>query len=163
MNAFFLIFKYIWFIGVLVGVLNTLQVRYRVAKLIRGHPEWEEESRKVLKNYFLFYTLPPLFLGLFQLAGGYNNPFYILSSNVDAYVALSWCVLFLTWSVLFRWVFFHDGAQTIIKYRLMGPNMPASEPLIKAMLVLMLAAGICALVFGVATDIGGAASQIFAE
>jgi hypothetical protein len=141
--------------------LNAGLARSRLSSTLEQHPEWEAESQVFLRNYFLLLTIPPLFLGLLQFAGGYNNPFYIFSNDLNVYVVLSWCVLFLTWTRFFHWMVFQNGAQTLVKFREVGINMPRSESMVKVWVLLMLAAGVCALAVGAALDLGGTASQIF--
>lgn len=127
--------------------------RYRLSSTLKQHPEWEEEANEFLKGYLLISTVPALFLGMLQIAGGYNNPFYILSQDITVYTILSWCVLFITWTVVFHYVFFQDGARTIVKFRNIG-NIPGNETLVKVLVIVMLGAGVCALAFGVYYRIG---------
>lgn len=142
------VFKYFWFISAVIGVLNTYMGRYRLSSTLKQHPEWEEEANQFLKGYFLISTVPALFLGMLQIAGGYTNPFYIVSGDITVYTVLSWCVLLITWTVLFHYVFLQDGARTIVKFRNIG-NIPGNETLVKVMVIVSLVAGVCALAFGV--------------
>lgn len=153
MNPIEFFFRYFWFIAVVVEALNTVIRRYRLSSTLKQHPEWKEEANQFLKGYFLVLTVPILCLAMLQIAGGYTNPLYFISGDVNVYTVLSWCVLLITWTIVFHYVFFQDGARTIVKFRAIG-NIPASERLVKVMMVAILVAGVCLLAFGVAYGIG---------
>ncbi len=148
-DLFSIFFRYFWFIAAVVGALNMIIGRYRLSSTLKQHPEWEEEANQFLKGYFFISTVPVLFLAMLQLAGGYNNPLYIISGDINLYTVLSWCVLLITWTIVFHYVFFQDGARTLVKFRAIG-NIPANETYVKVMVVVMLVAGLCVLISGVA-------------
>lgn len=156
MNIFFLIMKYMWFIGVLFWGVNTLQAWLRMSRVLKEHPEWEGEAKAFLKGYFMFFAIPALLLGLLQLAGGYDNPFYVFARSLNIFVVLSWCIVFSTWVIIFHYVFLQDGARQLVKLNVLGGRMPASESLIKVIVIIMLVGALCALAFGVTYDIGSA-------
>lgn len=156
MNMLFFFMKYIWFIGALFWGINTLQIWFRMSQVLKEHPEWEGEARAFVKGYFLFFAIPSLLLGLLQLAGGYDSPFYVFTRDLNVYVVLSWCTVFSIWVMIFHYVFLQDGARQLVKLSILGGSMPASESLIKAMVIIMLASALCALAFGAAFNIGNA-------
>ncbi|MGC1122065.1 MAG: hypothetical protein WBA22_13325 [Candidatus Methanofastidiosia archaeon] len=152
------VYEYLWFLGVPVGVINVLWGKYRLSETLRRHPEWTEEANTFLKGYLLYMTVPFLFLGLLQLAGGYNNPFYVFMHDFSIYQVLAWTVLFFFWYRAFHYIFFQDGAKQLAKFHRIG-NIPSSETGVKILTILVLMAAIGALLTGYYFGIGDFLSQ----
>ncbi|MBU6996442.1 MAG: hypothetical protein HXS41_07585 [Theionarchaea archaeon] len=148
------IYEYMWVLFVLVGALNALYGKYRLRGTLREHPEWTEEANTFLKGYFLYMTVPFLFLMLLQFAGGYKNPFYMFLHTFSIYQILAWVVLFFFWYRLFHYVFFQGGAKQLAKFHRALGNIPPSEIGIKILTVILLTAAIGVFIIGYYWGIG---------
>ncbi|MBU7015785.1 MAG: hypothetical protein HXS52_06355 [Theionarchaea archaeon] len=152
------IFQYLWFLGVPVGAINVLWGKYRLSETLKEHPEWTEEANAFLKGYFLYMTVPFFLLGLFQYAGGYKDPFYVVMQDIGIYQVLAWITLFFFWYRAFHYIFFQDGAKQLVKFNRVG-NIPPSETLIKILTILTLFVAIFAFLMAYHLGIGDFLSQ----
>lgn len=155
--------RYIWFIGALLGILFSLQLRFRLSSKVKEHPEMAEESQKLLKGILMFFIIPSLLLGCLQGAGGFDDPFFVFLRDLNIYTILSWCIILGIWASLLHWIFRQDGARIIVMFRkeLPGAHIPESEAMVKVLAVLLVVCGVCALLSGIALDIGNVASSVF--
>ncbi len=142
-----LFFKYFWFLALFIGPLNYLMVRTRVQRIIKQRPELELDADKVLFGYLIFNTAPYVLLGLIQLTGGFDSPLFLYFAPLsNPFVFASVGVLFVWWGTTAYWIYFNNGAHTLINYQLSsGWN---SETLIKITWGLALLGGLFALFVG---------------
>jgi uncharacterized membrane protein len=153
------VFEYLWALCVPVSAFNVLYGKYRLSETLRQHPEWTEEANKFLKGYFLYMTVPFLFLALLQFAGGYKSPFYMFLHTLSIYQILAWVVLFFFWYRAFHYVFFQDGAKQLVKFHKILGNIPPSETGIKILTIIVLTAAIGAFLMGYYWGIGEILTQ----
>lgn len=151
-----IIFKYFWFLGGIIGVINGLTTRYKINQLTGKNPErYEvEEANKVMKGAFLSHTLPYFAIGILQLMGGFDSFFFIFSKDYNnTYLLLSWLVLAGCMVSLLYWVWIKNGAAIIVKYReALGQNLPNNELLTKGIISLMVLGGVIGFIVGSSFD-----------
>lgn len=113
------VFKYFWFLAPIIAVLNFIPTRARINSVVRLHPELASGANGILFGYFMFLSVPFILLGVIQLAGGYETPFFIYTAPWnDPFVLASLGVIILTWLILGYWIFFRDGARKMIDYQI---------------------------------------------
>ena len=151
---FELVFKNFWIIAVVIGFVNYFMFKMRIPKNIEDENE-KEETNNLLKSILVFLTVPFALLGIFQILGDFKNPFFVFSKDYkNIYVILSIIVLFSTWAIVLRWVFFKDGAKILIKHKeIFRGNFPANETIIKIFFVFMILGGLLGLIFGISNDL----------
>ena len=150
-----IIFKYFFFIAVLFGIINGVILKSKTTQFINENPQYKEESNNVFIGYTLSLSVPFLILGMIQILGNFDSPFYIFSRNIsNIFVLLSWLTLICSWALLFYWTFFKEGAKILIRYNIFGGSKPSSEVFVKFYVILMLLGGIAGLIIGSVMNTG---------
>ena len=80
--------KYFWFIGAVLNVFNSAYLTIQ-----QGKASKEMDKGKVFKLYTFIYVLPLIFLGVFQVLGGYSNPLYLFSNEIELFRLMAWISL----------------------------------------------------------------------
>jgi hypothetical protein len=144
-----IVFKYFWLLAVLVGLLNFAIMRGRVEALAIKRPELKHETRQVLIGYLLALTVPFFLLGILQLAGGYESPFFIFQENLNnPFVIASITVMVVWWAIIAYWVYFKNGVKALNILQIAYYNRPTGELPLKLSVALMLLGGILGLIWG---------------
>jgi hypothetical protein len=131
-----IILKYFWFIATSLNLLNTFWTKSRLVKHL-GQQNDEEKVvlNKFIKWYRICFTIPFLLLGLFQLLGGYNTPFYIFMFEFKSiFYILGFLSLVLFWGLIVYLVVVKNGADLIAKYNRGFKNAPDDPKSIKFMI-----------------------------
>ncbi len=134
--------EWIWPIFAAVNLLNLVYVQWKLAAIVRNHPELRRESQVLLKWLFIFAVLPFLLLATLQRLGGFDHAFYVFSNNYhNPYVVLGWSVFILLNLTLLYAVLWGGAVRTLVKFREAFPRMSGNETQIKIMFVLSLLSG----------------------
>lgn len=147
------IFKYFWFIGAIVGLINTSISWLRINPVLIKKPELRADAQKLFFGLFFILVLPFIVLGILQLLGGFNNMFYIFSRDFNnLYLISSWASLALTYFIVLYWFFFKDAVRIVIIFREYIGRFPDNEAQIKALVILMICSGVIAVIVGINQD-----------
>lgn len=96
-----------WLLGACMNLINLIIIGVRLKKIKNNN---ETISIKgILIRYSLLLVIPFIFLGVFQIMGGYNNPFYFLSQDINIFLIFSWITFLIFYGWFFYWINFKNG------------------------------------------------------
>jgi len=140
-------FKYFYAICVLSGLLTTFITYRRMKAINQGVTNYEINS--FIKWCGICVTVPFMLLQIFQLLGNYRTVFYIfLLDFSNGFYILGFISIILFWTLVLYLVTIKSGAEIIAKYNKAFRNMPADKTKVKMFIVLMVFAGLIAVLFG---------------
>lgn len=147
LGAIAVILKYLWFIAIPVGLLGIILFKWRKAHVLAEKGVALHEANAAYRVIAIAVVACAGGIGLTQLAGDINSPFFLYSGNLEnTYVVAGKGVLGLFWLGLLVWVW---GSQQFVTYaRLILPRRAmVLLPLAKPAATLMAVIGLSLLVF----------------
>jgi hypothetical protein len=141
---FSFVMKYFWLVAIVFTFINALLIKARANRFIENDPSLEDEYNALIRGFVLYTNLPWIVMGIGMIFGKFNSVFDILMGirSGNPYVLLFYAMLIILWVLLFFWVFFRGGAETLATHPGFW-NIPNLSPVkIKTKVVLMLAGGI---------------------
>ncbi len=154
--AFFLPDRFIWPLFTAINLLNVMLMRAKVAKIVQGNPQLEQDSRVLLKWLLIFAVLPFALLYLFQRLGRFNHAFYVFSNNYhNPYIVAGWSVFILVNLGILYAVLWGGGAEMLVKFRQVFRAMPENETQVKISTAFSCLVGAIALFMMIATNTFG--------
>lgn len=151
--------RYLWFIIALSGIINYCYAKYRVQKALGPKDPDTPKMMRFLFQFLCVLTIPYFLVGVLQLIGGFESPFFIFSQDYqNTYLALAWMVIIGTSILVAKWVLFQGGANILVEFNsIMRNKAPGSETVIKFWAVV---AVVFLLVFLIVGSVSDWASQI---
>jgi len=112
---------YFWFLGVPVGLWLTWKV-WTTLKEAKDEGVLDEPSTLRFTRVFgCLFTIPYVFLGAFQLLGGYDRPEYPSAFALNQPYAFAGWVVIVGWSLLaITWFWLGDPAVVLSR---LGPRL----------------------------------------
>ncbi len=148
MTIFKFLSKYFWVIAFIVSYINYISFKNKSKKYIEKNPELEEGYKKILKYYLLWQNIPWIIMGIGMTFGKIPYIWYYFKPKDGNPFVISWYIsVILLWVLGSYWIFFKNGAETIVKYP--GAfNVEIKKPIIvKLIWIILLAFGIFGFIF----------------
>ena len=145
------ILKYFFGIGTLIGLINTIHVRKKMIKINQNIED--DQIKTFVKWYGISMTIPLLLIQLFQILGNYQTCFYLFFMDFNnPYYIMAFITLVIFWALLLYLVIIKNGAEIIAKYNKVFIRLifeiNIGKNLIKIMMIIIVLAGIMALLLG---------------
>jgi hypothetical protein len=118
---------------------------WRAQVNIRGNPELRQGYLKLIRGWLLFANLPWVVMGFGILFGGVPSTFHYFNPRNGPMVVAWYATIVALWIASVYWIFFREGAQTLIEYSGLL-SLPSRNPnTIKLIFLLCLAGGVLGL------------------
>jgi hypothetical protein len=153
-NPFVVISRYFWALAIVVTFVNLASWKRRSKTYTEGKPDLAEGYENLFRSAAVWLNVPWVVMGVGISFGHVTSVWnYFRAQDGNPYV-LSWFgSVFLLWIASVYWVFFQDGAATLVKYPgLLNYNF-SSATQVKLFLILCLAGGIFGVLMMFTTDI----------
>jgi hypothetical protein len=110
--------EYFWIFCSLLWLLQIYVLSYReLNSLISSGTINKKEVKAFRKQTCLSIIIPAILLQLFQIGGGFADPFLLfLGSLSNPWVLASLSVVVFDWLILLYWLWFKDGNTYFSKY-----------------------------------------------
>lgn len=116
MNIMSHILSNLWFAVIPLGLLNVVFLYLRARKHLSHDPQLKRSARKAVLYLAITMGVTASTVGVIQIFGDFNNPFFIYSSNLsDPYVLAGKIVMYLFWVCVLAWAWFTDGLISYAK------------------------------------------------
>jgi hypothetical protein len=112
------IFRYFWFLGVAVNLINWAVTARRAGA--SGAPEaLVERAQEIIRVFFGGGALWSLLVGTLQLVGGHDSPlFFLRMSPPDRYAVAVWVLNYALWGALLRGIWSGDAVEVLVQLRM---------------------------------------------
>jgi len=132
--------KYLWFIVIPVGLISVTLFKLRNANVLAEKGVSNSEANAAYRVIAAAIVVTASGIGLVQLAGGINSPFFLYSGNLgNDYVVAGKAVLGLFWLGFLAWVWGSNQFTTYAKLilpRKAGVLLPLAKPFASLVVVL---------------------------
>lgn len=154
MTPFSLISRHFWAIAVVTTLINIAIWKRRSRKYVAEKPELAKGYEELFKSATAWLNIPWVVMGIGVTFGNVPSILhYFRPQDGNPYV-LSWFgSVFFLWLAGVYWIFFHDGATTLINYPGLFNYNFSSPSQVKLFLMLCLAGGIFGVVMMFTMDI----------
>lgn len=106
----------LWFAVIPLGLLNVIFLYLRARKHLSHDPQLRKSARKAVLYLAISMGITASTVGILQIFGEFNNPFFIYSNNLsDPYVLAGKIVIYLFWAGVLIWAWFTDGLISYAK------------------------------------------------
>ncbi len=147
-------FKYFWFIGAFIGLINILFYWVRISPVVGKKPELRADAGRLFLGLFFVLVLPYFILGGLQLLGGFSNMFYVFSKDIsNVYLVISWAFIALVCAIVLYWFYIGDAARVVLLFRDQIGGLPNNETQIKMIVLLTICAATAGIVIGATKDV----------
>lgn len=148
MTIFKFLSRYFWLIAILASFINYISFKNKSKRYIDKNPELEEGYKKILKHYFLWQNIPWVIMGIGMIFGKIPYIWSFFRPQDGNPFVLAWYISgILLWMLGSYWIFFNNGAETLVKYPGIF-NVEIKKPIIiKIFWLIMLAAGVFSFIF----------------
>lgn len=154
MGPFFLISKYLWAVAIVTTFINIAIWKRRSRKYIAEKPELAKGYEELFSGATVWLNIPWVVMGIGLTFGNVPSVWHYFRPQDGSPYVLSWFgSVFFLWLASVYWVFFRDGATTLINYPGLFNYNFSSSTHVKLFLMLCLAGGILGLVVMFTTDI----------
>ena len=146
--------KYFWIMFFVVFFINAGIFWHRAQKVIEERPEKEQVYRKLIKGFLIWMNIPWVIMGAGILLGNVPSMFhYFKPRDGNPWVLAFWGCVVVLWLLTIYWIFFKNGAKTLVEHPGFF-NVNFKEPWkIKAIIILSIAGGCFALLIFFTQDI----------
>ena len=132
---------------ILAMFVNAIVFKVRSKKYIRENPELEEGYSALIRGFLVWGNIPWLVMGLGMTIGNIPSTYhYFRPQDGNPYVQAFFGSILLIWLMGTYWLFFKNGAETLIKYPGFFRTKLESPWMIKAYWILCLVGGIIGVV-----------------
>lgn len=138
-------FSYFWLLGAGVNILNLIYFYYKLKS--NTEVKDNEAIKSVILPFTLIFIVAFMVIGALQLIGGYNNPFFFLSRDINVVLVLSWLTMVCQYIGLFYWSNYKDGISKLMLIR--TTKMKGNPTIIKALFNGIMIISVIILIFGI--------------
>lgn len=141
------VLSHLWFAVIPLGLLNVIFLYFRARKHLSHDPELKKNARRAVYCLAVAMAVTASFVGAMQLMGGFQNPFYIYSSNLDnPYILTGKIAIYVFWVAVLVWAWFTEGLVNYTKLFFLTVK-PYEQTLLRGLATLVCVGGITALTF----------------
>jgi len=113
--------KFLWLLCLLVTVGNAYFFKRGARELIAERPELAEGYEKVFKGFLFFGSLPWVVMGIGILSGSVHAfSDFFRPREGNPFVLAFHAVLIAIYALIVKWIYFGNGAEFLVKHRLVG-------------------------------------------
>jgi len=147
MNVINFIMKNFWVAFILVTFINAAVFKYRSISHVEADPSLAPGYSKLLRGFLFWANFPWVVMGIGIVYGGIPTVFHFFRpQDGNPFVLAFFCSIFLIWVLGTVWLFFRNGAETLINHPGFLRGNPKNPAMIKAVWVIGLAGGILAVI-----------------
>ena len=139
-------FRHSWLLFVIATTFNGGLWWLRAQPRIDENPALRKSYARLIRGWLIYGNVPWLVMGMGILLGGVPSPITYFNPRNGPFVFLFYLSVVAIWAAMFRWLFFKQGAEELVRH----PgclNFSFDRPWeVKALFLTFLAVGVCALV-----------------
>jgi hypothetical protein len=147
MRLFTIISKWFWLFFIVVSFINAVIFQLRAKEQTRRRPELAEGYHKIIRGFITWGNLPWIIMGVGIMLGGVPGIFeYFRPADGNPYVIAFYGSVFFVWILGTYWIFIKKGAEMLVSHPGLFNRDFSSPTAVKLIWLLMVAAGIAAVV-----------------
>lgn len=132
-----------WAVAILGTCINVAVYKFRSQKHIDENPDLAEGYAKIIKGYLVWMNIPWIVMGIGCTIGGVESTFHYFNPKEGNPFVLAWFgSIFFLWILGTYWLFFKNGAETLVKYPGMFNHDISSPTALKLLWCVCLIGGI---------------------
>jgi hypothetical protein len=141
--------KYFWFLGIIMGPIFGTLVWLEFRAVVEQHHELQPARRFLSVSTGLLLSVPYFLIGGCQLLGGFSNPGFVLTPDVDnPWIALALGVVVLTHVIAFFILRNQQVAELISRLSYVNRSPSTVRLVSQLVVVVSLAVNLLAAYFG---------------
>ena len=149
-----LLLRHFWIAFIAVTCINIIIWRFRGRRYIEANPELEDGYARLTRGALLWGNAPWIVMGFGCTFGDVPSVFhYFRPRDGNPYVLAFFASVIVLWIAGFRWLFFRNGAEELIKHPGLFNWNITSPTFIKLIYTLCVFSGVIALVMMFVIDV----------
>jgi len=134
-----------WALCILIQCVNGAIRWRRLQPRIAQNPELRDGYRQLMRSWLIYANLPWLVMGAGILSGEVPSTMHYGNPRNGPFVIAFYLTVVAEWIAFVNWIFFHGGAEAVVKYSGLI-DFPGDRPwAVKAWTLFGLAAGVLGL------------------